>query len=369
VSIGETLARARQQAGLTVAEASMRTRQAIIYAIEQDDFAACGGDFYARGHIRALARAAGIDPRPLVEEYDRIWGCPDDTITDVSGLVTASRAAQGPGSQQGTGPRGQAGTGRAGAGHAEEARAGLWLPRLPGRGTRQACRFRRNWPLALAAAVVVAAGITGFALLSGFGQPAPVASQPVQAAGPAGGSTAGHTGQGRRAVTPAQPSPSTSAVRNSPQASPPRVLPPASAQAFGPGGSGTGDNAGLAPLAIDPSMATAWHTDWYTTARFGNLYGGTGLLLDMGHRVTITRAWITLGGAPGAQLQLRVGQAPELTALPPVARAASAGGVLRLRLARPARGRYVLIWFTRLPPGPAGAFEASVHDVRLAGTG
>jgi hypothetical protein len=25
-----------------------------------------------------------------------------------------------------------------------------------------------------------------------------------------------------------------------------------------------------------------WHADWYTTARFGNLYPGTGLLVDMG---------------------------------------------------------------------------------------
>ena len=38
--------------------------------IERDDFSACGGDFYARGHIRAIARAAGADPEPLVQEYD-----------------------------------------------------------------------------------------------------------------------------------------------------------------------------------------------------------------------------------------------------------------------------------------------------------
>jgi len=59
VSIGATLAAARRHAGLSVAEVSQRTRvrENIIQDIEQDDYAACGGDFYARGHIRAIAEA------------------------------------------------------------------------------------------------------------------------------------------------------------------------------------------------------------------------------------------------------------------------------------------------------------------------
>ena len=72
VSIGEVLAAARGQAGLTVTQVSQRTRirETIIRGIEDDDFSACGGDFYARGHIRAIARAAGVDGEPLVRQYD-----------------------------------------------------------------------------------------------------------------------------------------------------------------------------------------------------------------------------------------------------------------------------------------------------------
>jgi transcriptional regulator with XRE-family HTH domain len=72
VPIGETLVRARHQAGLTLAQVSKRTRirETIIRKIEADDFSECGGDFYARGHIRAIAKAAGIDPEPLIEDYD-----------------------------------------------------------------------------------------------------------------------------------------------------------------------------------------------------------------------------------------------------------------------------------------------------------
>jgi cytoskeletal protein RodZ len=75
VSIGATLAAARRRAGLTVSEVSQRTRvtEPIIRGIEQDDYAACGGDFYARGHIRAIARAVGEDPVPLIDEFDSTW--------------------------------------------------------------------------------------------------------------------------------------------------------------------------------------------------------------------------------------------------------------------------------------------------------
>ncbi|WP_019634007.1 helix-turn-helix domain-containing protein [Actinomadura atramentaria] len=76
MSIGETLADAREQAGLTIAQVSLRTRirESVIRSIERDDFGACGGDFYARGHIRTIARVVGADPEPLVRSYDEAHG-------------------------------------------------------------------------------------------------------------------------------------------------------------------------------------------------------------------------------------------------------------------------------------------------------
>jgi cytoskeletal protein RodZ len=78
VSIGEDLAAARRRAGLTVSQVRQRTciRETIIWAIERDDYRACGGDFYARGHIRAIAHAVGADPGPLIAEYDAAHGPP-----------------------------------------------------------------------------------------------------------------------------------------------------------------------------------------------------------------------------------------------------------------------------------------------------
>ncbi len=78
MSIGDALADARRQAGLTITQVSQRTciRETIIRGIERGDFSACGGDFYARGHIRSIARAVGADDEELIREYDAQHGAP-----------------------------------------------------------------------------------------------------------------------------------------------------------------------------------------------------------------------------------------------------------------------------------------------------
>jgi len=78
VSIGDSLAEARRQAGLTITEVGQQTRirESIIRGIEADDFSGCGGDFYARGHIRSIATAIGIPAEPLIREYDAEHGAP-----------------------------------------------------------------------------------------------------------------------------------------------------------------------------------------------------------------------------------------------------------------------------------------------------
>ena len=78
LSIGDALAEGRRRAGLTVTQVSQRTciRETIIRGIERGDFSGCGGDFYARGHIRSIAGAVGVNPNPLIDEYDATMGAP-----------------------------------------------------------------------------------------------------------------------------------------------------------------------------------------------------------------------------------------------------------------------------------------------------
>ncbi|NEA20483.1 helix-turn-helix domain-containing protein [Streptomyces halstedii] len=75
-SIGHALQQARIAAGLTVEEvsSSTRVRIPIVHAIETDDFSRCGGDVYARGHIRMIAHAVRLDPEPLIAQYDAEHG-------------------------------------------------------------------------------------------------------------------------------------------------------------------------------------------------------------------------------------------------------------------------------------------------------
>ncbi|WP_121250892.1 helix-turn-helix domain-containing protein [Nocardioides ferulae] len=70
--IGPQLAAARGRLGLSVDQLAERTRirPHVIESLEVDDFVPCGGDFYARGHLRTLARVLGLDAGPLLAAYD-----------------------------------------------------------------------------------------------------------------------------------------------------------------------------------------------------------------------------------------------------------------------------------------------------------
>ncbi|WP_328906193.1 helix-turn-helix domain-containing protein [Streptomyces sp. NBC_00234] len=123
-SIGRVLQQARIAAGLTVEEvsSSTRVRIPIVHAIEEDDFSRCGGDVYARGHIRTFARVVGLDPDPLVAQFDDEHGG-RPVPTPAAPLFEAERIRS--------------------------------EPRRP------------NWTAAMVAAIVVVVGFVGFTLFSG----------------------------------------------------------------------------------------------------------------------------------------------------------------------------------------------------------
>jgi Helix-turn-helix domain len=338
VSIGAALADARWQAHLTVDEVSHRTRirEAIIWGIEQDDFSACGGDAYARGHIRAIAQAVDTDPDPLIAQYDRTYRTTEH-IDDVVALKP---------------------------------------PPPPGRPPKP---HRRGVLAGSATLGVVVLALVAWAIYhvaSGVGHPKQ--SQVVAGAGhatSAKASGAAANGQGSPQPSPAPTTPSAVPTTPSPtptHSTPPpapasQALPIAGAVAFGPGGEGTGDTPQNADLAIDSLYSTGWRSDWYTTAVLGNLKPGTGLLLDLGRRVTINDAQLDLGGFSGADLQLRAGNTVSPGALHEVASANGASGRVTVNLKTPARAKYLLIWFTQLPSDGAGTYRAAIYHVIIRG--
>jgi hypothetical protein len=177
----------------------------------------------------------------------------------------------------------------------------------------------------------------------------------------------------RPAPPPGQPSGRSSSAVAPPPGQPsspaPHSLPVASVAAFGPEGIADGDNPGIASRVLAVSTDQPWYSQWYATPEFGNLRPGTGLLLDLGGTATIADVRLVLGPTPGADVQVRVGDSASLPGLATAASASDVSGAVNLPSAAPARGRYVLIWFTRLPPNAQpGEYQVAVYGVTVDGT-
>ena len=171
MSIGAALAESRQRAGLTLAQVSERTRirETVIRGIECDDYSRCGGDFYARGHIRGIAKAVGTDPAPLVEEYNAICRSAD-VLSRVSLEELLAISAQAPQRRRPPVPAawGLAAAARSSLRHQGGSRV-AHEPLVP--AARSPWR-RRGWTVVLAMALVVALGFGLYSLVGGSRQPA-----------------------------------------------------------------------------------------------------------------------------------------------------------------------------------------------------
>lgn len=78
--LGAYLAVAREEAGLSQAELAdrVRLRTTVLMAIEDDDYSMCGGDVYARGHLKALATVLELDPQAVLAIFDEEFANPED---------------------------------------------------------------------------------------------------------------------------------------------------------------------------------------------------------------------------------------------------------------------------------------------------
>ncbi|CAB4587277.1 MAG: DUF4115 domain-containing protein [Actinobacteria bacterium] len=72
MSLGEFLQGARESAGLSIDELAEATsiRPGLIKEIEKNNFVHCGGDTYARGHLRNIAPKISVDAQMLIDMYN-----------------------------------------------------------------------------------------------------------------------------------------------------------------------------------------------------------------------------------------------------------------------------------------------------------
>ena len=72
MSLGQFIKGARESAGLSVDQLAAVTsiRPGLIIEMENNNFRNCGGDTYARGHLRNIAPKIFLDPQVLVDMYN-----------------------------------------------------------------------------------------------------------------------------------------------------------------------------------------------------------------------------------------------------------------------------------------------------------
>lgn len=72
MSLGSMISKARKDAGLSIDDLSAATniRGPLLREIESNNFSQCGGDTYARGHIRNIAAKLNIDPQIFLTAYE-----------------------------------------------------------------------------------------------------------------------------------------------------------------------------------------------------------------------------------------------------------------------------------------------------------
>lgn len=131
-----------------------------------------------------------------------------------------------------------------------------------------------------------------------------------------------------------------------------------------PPGDGVEDN-GRLPLATDGDPSTAWKTEWYASASFGNLKRGVGIVFDAGRPVALDSITIRTD-TPGFQAEVRAGTAPD-GPFRPASGSAPVGPLTTFRIAPGARDRYFLLWITGLPAASGPNFHADVNEATAKG--
>jgi hypothetical protein len=103
----------------------------------------------------------------------------------------------------------------------------------------------------------------------------------------------------------------------------------------------------LVPDATDGSASTAWRTENYTTAQFGNLKQGVGLVLDAGKSVRLGSITVRTG-TPGFAAEIRAGASLKGPFPTVVSSDRTVGATTTFTLHVPQDRRYYEVWITRL---------------------
>ena len=85
MTLGSTIRDAREAAGLSIESLSESTsiRIGLLSEMENNNFSHCGGDTYARGHLRNIAAKVGINPQVFIDLYNEEHSSEHRAIQDL----------------------------------------------------------------------------------------------------------------------------------------------------------------------------------------------------------------------------------------------------------------------------------------------
>jgi hypothetical protein len=135
------------------------------------------------------------------------------------------------------------------------------------------------------------------------------------------------------------------------------------------------ENTSQAANVLDGNPS-GWATqEYYHSPYFGNLKAGTGLILDLGKPVRVSSVTVTFGSVPGADVQIKMGSSDartkaNLDSMTTVASKGDVSGSYTFTVAQPVTDRYLVIWFTKLPPLARGGnkYMAQIYGVVIRGS-
>ena len=135
------------------------------------------------------------------------------------------------------------------------------------------------------------------------------------------------------------------------------------ATVFSPTGGGT-DHPEELPLATDGSKSSAWYTEHYATADFGQLKQGVGLLVQVPADAKVGALTVRFA-TPGVTAKVYAGDnSSSLLQSKPIATTNGAPSTWRVQPDQPKQATYWLIWISKLAPDD-GAYRAGVADLRF----
>ncbi|MFF7719886.1 protein kinase family protein [Streptomyces luteogriseus] len=138
------------------------------------------------------------------------------------------------------------------------------------------------------------------------------------------------------------------------------------AQDFDPLGNDGSENPDEIDRLYDNVPGTYWETSFYTSADFGRLKSGVGVILDLGKVQDVGKVTVSFKGETSVELRAASGVATQPQSLDGYTKVAQGSGTtVALKPDESLKSRYLLVWLTKLPLTDDGNYRGRVVDIKV----